>query len=161
MRKQKNNASAKKRQPHSRGGHPAELIQDIYRIMNERIKCAIPEIQHSCLLILEELAVQDNVMQLDLVRATKLKAPTVSVCLQKMERDGLVTRKSDENDLRATRVFLTDKGRELDNQIFKRICEQDAAVEATLSREELETLRIILAKVHSGLLDGAPVNDEN
>ena len=140
--------------PYSRGGHPAELIHEIDRMMHERIKLAVPEMQRSCRTILTSLSAKDNVTQLELVRATHLKPPTVSVSLQRMEREGIVYRHPDENDLRATRVFLTAKGRQMDNEIFAKIREQDIAVEQAITPEELETLRLILLKVHDSLSKG-------
>ena len=60
---------------------------------------------------------EPGVTQLQLVKAARLKPPTVSVTLQKMEKDGLVTRRSNENDLRQTLVFLTDKGKAINESI--------------------------------------------
>ena len=101
-----------------------------------------------------ELARRDNVTQLDLVRSTHLKAPTVSVSLQKMERDGIVLRRQDQDDLRAIRVFLTPKGRELDSQIMKKIHEQDDNAVSCLSSEELATLKQLLRKIKQHLTGG-------
>ena len=108
-----------------------------------------------------ELARQDNVTQLDLVKATHLKAPTVSVSLQKMERDGLVTRKQDQEDLRAIRVFLTDKGREIDTQILKKIHEQDKDAISCLTAEELDSLKLILKKIRRHLVGGPNCCEKN
>ena len=130
------------------------LIHDISRIMHERIRKSCPEMQRSCRLILMELSRQDNVTQLDLVRATHLKAPTVSVSLQKMERNGIVKRCQDSDDLRATRVFLTEQGRVLDAQIIEKIKERESEAEACLTKEEIETLMHLLTKIKNSLLGG-------
>jgi len=134
--------------------NPIMLIHEISRITHERVKKNCPEMQKSCRLIMMELARKDNVTQLDLVRATHLKAPTVSVSLQKMERDGLVLRRQDQDDLRAIRVFLTPKGRELDTQILKKIYEQDENAVSCLTAEELETLKQLLRKIKQHLIGG-------
>lgn len=63
--------------------------------------------------ILACLEKQDGVSQLDLVRATHLRAATISLIAQKMELDGLITRHTDEIDQRRTRVHVTEKGRKL------------------------------------------------
>lgn len=130
------------------------LIHEISRLTHEHVKQNCPEMQRSCRLIMMELAHKDNVTQLDLVRATHLKPPTVSVCLQKMERDDIVMRRQDQNDLRATRVFLTAHGREIDQQIISKIREQESKAESCLSQEELETLRQLLKKVRNHLIGG-------
>ncbi len=67
--------------------------------------------------LLKPLYEKDNVTQLDLVKSSDLKAPTVSYSLQLMESEGLIYRETDENDARSTRVHLTDEGREVERQI--------------------------------------------
>ena len=141
--------------------HVMNLIHEISRITHDRIKRDCPEMQRSCRLIMMELAHRDNVTQLDLVHATHLKAPTVSVSLQKMERDGLVLRRPDEDDLRATRVFLTEKGREMDRSIVTKIRENEHEIENCLSEEELKTLRAILLKILNNLIGGVPSREED
>lgn len=141
--------------------HVMNLIHEISRITHDRIKRNCPEMQRSCRLIMMELAHRDNVTQLDLVHATHLKAPTVSVSLQKMERDGLVLRRPDEDDLRATRVFLTEKGRAMDRSIVTKIRENEHEIENCLSEEELKTLRAILLKILNNLIGGVPSREED
>ena len=72
--------------------------------------------------------------------------------LQKMEKDGYVLRKPDEYDLRATRVFLTEKGREIDDRIRKRIHEEEALAMVDLTESEYETLVKLLTKIKSSIL---------
>ena len=95
-----------------------------------------------------------GVTQLELVRATHLKAPTVSVTLQKMERDGLVTRRSNDTDLRETLVYLTDKGKGIDQRIKIMHKEGDEIALGGLTDKEIETLSELLNKVIDNLLDG-------
>lgn len=134
--------------------YPVALMHDIDRMTHDRIKADLPDLQHSCRMIMMHLAHHDNVSQLELVRATHLKPPTVSVSLQKMEKNGLVTRRTDSTDLRVTRVSLTDKGRELDQHIISTIHEQDTTVIQILSPDELQTFMTLLRKIHSHLLEG-------
>ena len=150
MQKEKPSPSRRRRSPE----RVSMLIHDISRITMDRIRLNCPELQRSCRLIMMELAYKDNITQLDLVRATHLKAPTVSVSLQKMEREGLVSRCQDQEDLRATRVFLTEKGRALDRQIVSKIIEQDDEVEKCLTEDEKKILMDLLRKIRSNLLEG-------
>ena len=134
---------------------PMMLISEISRLMGDKIreKCDDNPIQQkSGRLLLMELAKRDGRTQLDLVHATHLKAPTISVALQKMEKDGYVTRKPDEYDLRATRVFLTEKGREIDDRIRKRIREEEALAMMDLTESEYETLVKLLLKIKGSIL---------
>jgi len=135
---------------------PMKLIGEISRIMGDKIqeKCADnPITQKSGRLILTELAKRDGRTQLDLVNATHLKAPTISVALQKLEHEGIVHRRPDEYDLRATRVFLTEKGRELDNKIRKRVTEEETLAMVNLTEAECETLMKLLGKIKQNLMN--------
>ena len=134
---------------------PMMLINEISRLMGDKIreKCDDNPIQQkSGRLLLMELAKKDGRTQLDLVNATHLKAPTISVALQKMEKDGYVLRKPDEYDLRATRVFLTEKGREIDDRIRRRIREEEALAMVDLTDGEYDTLVKLLMKIKGSIL---------
>lgn len=134
---------------------PMLMMHEITRLMGDKIREKgddNPISQKSGRLIMMELAKRDGRTQLDLVNATHLKAPTISVALQKLEHDGFVLRRPDEYDLRATRVFLTDKGRELDNKISKRVCEEEALAMENLTESECETLVKLLGKIKQNLI---------
>lgn len=62
-------------------------------------------LQGGSLHVLACLGEKDGVSQLDLVHAVHLKAPAISLIVQKMEQDGLISRRTDEIDMRVTRVF--------------------------------------------------------
>ncbi len=135
---------------------PMALINEIMHLMGDRIRKngdENPIGQRSCRLLLMELARRGGRTQLDLVHATHLKAPTISVALQKLEKDGYVSRRPDEYDLRATRVFLTEKGRELDNKMKKRIREEEYLAMKNLTESEKDTLLRLLTKIKSNLIE--------
>lgn len=136
---------------------PMLLVNEVSHLMWNNIKykrgVEHPVSQRSGQMLLMELAKRDGVTQLDLANATGLKAPTTSVALQKLEREGYVSRKTDEYDLRATRVFLTEKGREIDERIRRAIREEEARASRGMSPEELETMIRLLLKIRSNLSD--------
>lgn len=94
-----------------------------------------------------------GVTQLTLVKAAHLKPPTVSVTLQKMEADGLVIRKSNEHDLRQTLVYLSDKGRAINEKIHASFVNGDAIAIAGLTEDEKRTLCKLLDKVVDNLVN--------
>ena len=136
---------------------PMMLVNEVSRLMwdNIRIRRGVehPVSQRSGQIILMELAKRDGRTQLDLANATGLKAPTTSVSLQKLEREGYVTRTPDEYDLRATRVYLTEKGREVDERIRQAIRDEEDRASAGMTDEETETLVRLLLKVRDNLLE--------
>ena len=97
--------------------------------------------------LLHPLSVKDGVTQLDLVKITKLKAPTVSTTLRNMEADGLVTRETDKDDARATRVYITEKGRDVDKKVRAGIAKIEKTFLAALNADEKEQLSILLRKM--------------
>ena len=134
---------------------PMMILNEVSHLMMDRIRSNHDELfsQRSIRLLIMELARRDGRTQLDLVNATHLKAPTVSVAMQKLEKEGIVTRKPGEYDLRATRVYLTEKGRELDNRTRRSVHDAEELAMANLSEDERETLARLLMKIRESLLE--------
>jgi len=133
---------------------PMLLINEIARLMTEKISLNNednPVTQKSGKTLLVELAKRDGRTQLELVNATHLKAPTISVALQKLEKDGYVFRRPDEYDLRATRVFLTEKGREVNAKIRRLMYEEETSALSVLTQSEIDTLYRLLLKVQENM----------
>ncbi len=146
--------------------NPVKLCCEIARLqrirMREREGGEGVMTQPGAHLVLSVLAVNDGVNQLDLVKATHLRAPTVSVILKKMEAEGIVERKNDPKDLRAVRVYLTDRGRDLDRKTIARILEIDEVALRGLSEEEIAVLMRLLPRLRDHLLAfGEEENKEN
>jgi DNA-binding MarR family transcriptional regulator len=81
---------------------------------------------------LRVVAGSDGITQRDLAEELHIARPTVTRMLQGLERAGLVERRSDERDKRLTRVYLTERGRELEAKV--------RAVAATYVRDTLGRL---------------------
>ena len=104
-------------------------------------------------LVLSVLAVYDGIQQLELVKQTHLRPPSISGILKKMEEEGIVERRSDEKDRRAVRVYLTPKGRRLDEEMIDMIQKLEVCAMQGLSDSERETLMALLPKIRNNLLD--------
>ena len=61
--------------------------------------------------VLLRLAAEDGLTQRDIARRQRVEAPTMCRIVDRLERDGLVERRPDPADRRATRVHLTAAGR--------------------------------------------------
>ena len=92
---------------------PVMLVLSIAQKFQDEMErqCAALKLGTGARRVMYHLSLEEGVTQLSLVRATGLKAPTISLILQKMERDGLVNRRTDNLDMRMTRVTLTELGR--------------------------------------------------
>lgn len=101
--------------------------------------------------ILACLEKQDGVSQLDLVRATHLRAATISLIAQKMEHDGLITRHTDEIDQRKTRVHVTDKGRKMYESVKRSAEEIENKAMDGFSEQEKKTLHSMLVRIYANM----------
>lgn len=101
--------------------------------------------------IIRPLAESDKMTQLDIVKSTGLKPPTISITLKSMEQAGLVIREKSGRDRRETYVRLSPKGKKL----YKKAAEaSDAYVERLLSGvsdEELEVFLNVLGKMKENI----------
>lgn len=90
--------------------------------------------------ILHMLLHHDGCNQLDIVKFTNLKAPTISITLRNMELDGLIERKIDNRDKRNAIITLTNKGKEQNEKIHN-ICE--GMTEEVLNEISLEKQNVV------------------
>jgi len=102
-------------------------------------------------LILMKLARDDGITQCELVSACKMTAATISVALKSLEQEGLVERRSDSEDMRVTRVYLTEGGRMVDEKNRDRIRLVDTIMMEGLSSEEQDALMLLLMKMRENL----------
>lgn len=56
---------------------------------------------------------EEGLSQKELACRLKVKPPTVNVSLQRLEKADYICRRQDEKDQRVSRIYLTEKGREL------------------------------------------------
>ena len=135
---------------------PIKLCNEISRLFRHRLREREDNdplfSEHGARLILSFLATKDGVTQRELVCATHLRAPTVSVILRRMEEADIVKREADAHDQRAIRVFLTEKGREVDRRNIERIKTLDGEILCVLSEQENEQLMILLRKIRDQFL---------
>lgn len=129
------------------------LACDAARLLEDHVakKTESHRLQSGARRVLAFLNVRDGVSQLDLIRATHLKAPTISLIVQKMEHDGLITRKTDDLDMRLTRVFLTEHGKNVNRDIHDAISDAENTAMRDFSDEEKEQLHRLLVRLYSNI----------
>lgn len=101
--------------------------------------------------VMKPLMEQDGMTQLELVNITKLKAPTISITLRNMEREGIVRREKNDVDRRETHVYITDKGREMHAKILEAFERAEQVMLKDIPEKEQATVRKILAKMTENL----------
>lgn len=107
--------------------------------------------QNSCRALLFCLSHEEGITQLELSRRAGLKPPTVSVALKHLEDEGYVIRKIDDDDKRAARVFLSEKGHALERENNERFECVDNEMMRGFTEEETELLRKMLLRIRDNL----------
>jgi DNA-binding MarR family transcriptional regulator len=98
-------------------------------------------------LLLMQLWEQDGCSQVDLVRRLGLDPSTVTKMLQRLERDGLLTREACPEDGRVLLVCLTEPGRGLQQEVTRLWTELEHATTGALDASERLALLEMLAKL--------------
>lgn len=94
---------------------------------------------------------KDGRTQKEIAEALSLRPSTVTIILRRMEKAGLVRRENDPEDLRIVRVYLTEKGKDLQKDVEKinAILEQECF--AGFTSKEQALLRQFLMHMRENL----------
>ena len=142
---------------------PPMIVNDISHLFFGKVRLLEPEgvmSQHSARCILRLLVRGDGVRQSDIAAELHLSAPSISATLRRMEAEGLVARRACEGDSRAVRVYLTDKGREYDDEVRAMLRRLDGILMQGFDKQETEQLTALLCRMRENLLsDVSPESD--
>ncbi len=140
-----------RRQAEAPDGHPAGdglgLLTNVAarllaRAFNERLQAHGATIGYWP--VLRCLWIEDGPSQAELSRRIAIEAPTLTRTLERMERDGLVSRRRNPADRREIRVHLTPRGQELRAILLPEAAAiADAAVEGLSPAEVAELQRLL------------------
>jgi DNA-binding MarR family transcriptional regulator len=90
---------------------------------------------------------RDGMSQAELSRSVAIEPPTMARTLDRMVRDGFVTRTADPADARVTRIHLTDEGRALRDRLVPSAVKVNAATLGRLTPSEGRALQRLIAKL--------------
>ncbi len=134
---------------------PPMIVNEIARLFHAKMRTYDLDgvmSQESARLIMRVLSHKDGCSQLDLVRQTHLKPPTVSVTLRRLEEEGLVRREQDATDLRVVRVYLSEDGWAHDRRVHEHLKALDTALMQGFSEEETACLLQYLERMRDNIL---------
>ena len=108
--------------------------------------------------VMSDLWKKDGVSQKQLGMSVIKTKSSINKMLLGLEQEGLIYRKSQDSDQRFKLIFLTEKGRELKNQIqsASKTIEQD--ILQYVPTEELEICKSVLNTIHTKLTEKT-IND--
>ena len=137
------------------------LLMLICKLSRDRSRVLMSEVGIHCGqgIALRQLWRGDGVTQSELAHGLHVAPATVTIALQRMERIGLVERRPDKRDQRVTRVFLTDRGKSLRENVEKKWHRLEEQMLSGFSREERQTMREYLLRIRANL--GFDVRGDN
>ncbi len=118
-----------------------ELLQEAFA------REGFPEVRASYGSVLLPLFEEDGLRMGEVARRARLSKQTMTTLVRLAERDGLVERRQDERDGRATRVQLTDKGRRFKPVAERVLAELDQLAAAALGERGLSASATALSKL--------------
>ncbi len=114
------------------------------------VAAGFPEVRPSYGSILLPLFEEDGLRMGELAARARLSKQTMTTMVRLLERDGLVERRADPSDGRASLVFLTERARCFRPVAEATLAELDRLVVATLSargRDEVQAALGVLAEL--------------
>ena len=102
-------------------------------------------------LVLEALWATDGQTPGELAEGLGVAIPTVVKMANRMEAAGLLTRRRDARDGRLVRLYLTERGRLVQNAIEHELAQLDRRATSLLTGAERSALQVALVKVAEGL----------
>jgi DNA-binding MarR family transcriptional regulator len=97
------------------------------------------------------LAAEEGVSQTQLAGALCLDASTVTKMLARLERDGVIERRTDAADARILRVYLTPQGKALVQPVLDVWRQMEERITRGMSEAEILLLRRLLLHIQSNL----------
>ena len=131
------------------------LVGDTHRLFGHSIhdmiaKKGISNTVHS---VLFHLQFAESLTQVELVEKTHVRPSTISVALQKMEADGLITRTPSEDDQRYVKVKITEAGLAMCKEMKTYVHALDLSLTEGIDEEELKVTNKVLRQIIEKLLE--------
>lgn len=101
--------------------------------------------------LLSRLWLGDGVTQMQLCEHLKCEPPTVTNMVKSLEQNGFIYRQRDTQDARVMRIYLTDKGRELEKPIESIWKQQREKLLHSILPEERLILRELMKRMERNL----------
>lgn len=105
------------------------------------------EIRPSYGSVLLPLYEQDGLRMGELARRARLSKQTMTTMVRRLENDGLVERRPDPGDARASLIFLTERSRAFEPVAAATLRELDALVRRRLSAKRLAEVKATLREL--------------
>lgn len=125
------------------------LINQAARLTHKTMRLQLgPSSPHPAYLpIMLWLLEQDGQTQAELCRRARMEQPSMAEIVKRMERDGLILRRPDENDKRRQKLYLSKKAKNLSENLTGWLDEHNAVMRKGVSNRDLAILLSALQQV--------------
>jgi len=127
-----------------------QLLLQVCRLTGDRLRVNMEKIgvHRAQGLVLLQLCHRDGISQRQIVQARHVSPATMTNMLQRMERDGWITRERDSDDQRMMRVYLTEKAKSLRKEAQQTFRGMEEELVSVYTDEEKEIFCRLLMKLH-------------
>ena len=101
--------------------------------------------------LLARLWSSDGITQMQLCEHLKCEPPTITNMVKSLEQNGFIYRKKDAEDARVMRIYLTDKGKEIEESVDFKWKQQQNKLLHDISKEERLILRELMLRMEKNL----------
>ncbi|MBL4934643.1 MarR family transcriptional regulator [Clostridium sp. YIM B02515] len=105
--------------------------------------------------LLMALNFKDGQSQKELAEKLAIKPATITVMIGRMEKAELITRKQDSEDQRISRVYITEKGREICKQSMEIVNSISDECFSNFTEEEKALLRRMFMQMRDNLIEAS------
>lgn len=133
--------------------HIAKYISQLYRKGSSYINKEISKygIGSGQFMFLLELYKKDGKNQEEIAEDLKMDKGTTARALKKLEEQGFLTRLRDERDKRSNKIYLSDKAKNIREDIFNILDDWNKQITRSLAKEEVKMLEDLLEKVSKNI----------
>jgi DNA-binding MarR family transcriptional regulator len=138
--------------PHATRDNLGYLLAKASQRWNEQLQqgfaeAGFPEVRASYGSVLIPLIEEDGLRMGEIARRARLSKQTMTTMVRLCERDGLVERRPDPDDRRATRVHLTEKARRFQPAAERVLGRLEREAVGSLGERGVAELRRLLARL--------------
>ena len=96
----------------------------------------------------------DGVSQKELAEKMRITPPSITVMIRKMEAEELIEKHQDEKDQRIARIYITEKGRKIAENMDDALHQLEKEAFANMSEQEIMLLHRLLLQMKENLIKG-------
>ena len=97
--------------------------------------------------VLGRIVQKEGSSQKEIADFLHIKPPTVNVSITRLEKAGLVCRRQDEKDQRVSRIYMTDKGKDIIEQAMEKVRRNEQSLFENFNEAELCLMRRFLLQI--------------